>query len=141
MASEAQIRANRLNAKRSTGPRTADGRARSAQNARKHGLAAGPSSPFGPEVERLAKALAGEFAPPDLMRLARRIAQSSVQLALLQGARALVWQRPPSEAGDDGVLQELRRLERYESRALSSRDRALREFTAIQKALLSPRRC
>ena len=38
MASEAQIRANRANALRSTGPRTARGKARSALNGLKHGL-------------------------------------------------------------------------------------------------------
>ncbi len=40
MATEAQIAANRLNAQRSTGPRTADGKAVVAQNAAKHGLLA-----------------------------------------------------------------------------------------------------
>jgi hypothetical protein len=38
MASEAQLRANRLNAQRSTGPRTASGKERTKYNALKHGL-------------------------------------------------------------------------------------------------------
>ncbi len=38
MASEAQILANRLNAQKSTGPRTAEGKAAVSQNAVKHGL-------------------------------------------------------------------------------------------------------
>ncbi|MBN2316014.1 MAG: hypothetical protein JXM79_18955 [Sedimentisphaerales bacterium] len=38
MASELQINANRLNAQKSTGPRTAEGRAIVAKNATKHGL-------------------------------------------------------------------------------------------------------
>jgi hypothetical protein len=40
MASEAQIHANRLNAQKSTGPRTAEGKAAVSQNAVKHGLTA-----------------------------------------------------------------------------------------------------
>ncbi len=38
MATEAQVRANRLNAQSSTGPRTAQGRETASQNALKHGL-------------------------------------------------------------------------------------------------------
>lgn len=40
MASDRQIAANRENAKRSTGPRSEAGKARSARNALKHGLSA-----------------------------------------------------------------------------------------------------
>src|SRR5689334_22108550 len=36
--SEARLRANRLNAQRSTGPRTKQGKAKSAQNPHRHGL-------------------------------------------------------------------------------------------------------
>jgi len=38
MATEAQVQANRLNAGRSTGPRTAEGKATASQNSLKHGL-------------------------------------------------------------------------------------------------------
>jgi hypothetical protein len=41
MATEAQILANRLNAQKSTGPQTPEGKAIVSQNAVKHGLSAG----------------------------------------------------------------------------------------------------
>ena len=44
MTSPAQIRANRQNARRSTGPRTPLGRSTSSQNAPRHGLTAAPQA-------------------------------------------------------------------------------------------------
>ena len=52
MATEKQIRANRENAKKSTGPKTAGGRARSSRNALRHGL----SLPLTLNTEMAAKA-------------------------------------------------------------------------------------
>ena len=51
MATDAQIKANRANAQKSSGAKTEEGQARSAQNARKHGFYA--SNPvFGPEEQQ-----------------------------------------------------------------------------------------
>ena len=61
MTSERKIRANRANARASTGPKTAEGRARSIRNAHRHGLSlpvlADPAS--SQEVEELAREIAG----------------------------------------------------------------------------------
>jgi len=46
MASTAQLDANRENAKKSTGPKTADGKQKSAANSSKHGLQANPTTIF-----------------------------------------------------------------------------------------------
>ncbi|MBN2559834.1 MAG: hypothetical protein JXQ75_02750, partial [Phycisphaerae bacterium] len=51
MATEAQIAANRLNAQKSTGPRTPEGKAKVAQNALKHGLLAKQSVVRGEDAE------------------------------------------------------------------------------------------
>lgn len=46
MATEAQIKANQTNSQKSTGPKTADGKAKSAANSTSHGLMASPRSIF-----------------------------------------------------------------------------------------------
>ena len=80
MSSDAQIQANRENAKHSTGPTTDSGKAVSAQNARKHGFEA----PFRvlPDEDReeysaLLQELRAEWSPitPTEMRLVTSMAQ------------------------------------------------------------------
>lgn len=79
MASERQKRANRLNALKSTGPRTEAGKARSAQNAFRHGLSAQEIVVEGEAVagfEALRGAIALELNPVDTLEqlLADRLA-------------------------------------------------------------------
>jgi hypothetical protein len=68
-----KLRANRANSLRSTGPKSAAGRARSAQNARRHGLGTPVLSDpaLSAEVEIMAQRIAGS-AHPELLELARR---------------------------------------------------------------------
>jgi hypothetical protein len=86
MASARQIAANRRNARRSTGPRSAAGRKRSSRNSFRHGLAAGlPTSAERTQyVERLARKIAG--ASPDIFSLegARTFAQAEFDLAQIR---------------------------------------------------------
>ncbi len=66
MATEAQVAANRLNAQKSTGPRTAEGKAVVAQNAVKHGLLAREGvlrGEDGEEFERHREALLEQLNP------------------------------------------------------------------------------
>ena len=58
--SDARLRANRLNAQRSTGPRTPEGKAISSQNARTHGLTAQTLPIIGADRRRFNK-MAAEF--------------------------------------------------------------------------------
>src|SRR5689334_2077142 len=89
--SEKQLAANRANARCGTGPRTAAGKARSAQNARKHGFTA---STFAivrleelDEVERLKEDLIAVYQPvnPQELFAIERIALA--QQSLLRAAR------------------------------------------------------
>ena len=62
MASDRKIKANRTNARASTGAKTAQGRARSARNALRHGLSLAVASD--PLLSEEVEALAGEIAGP-----------------------------------------------------------------------------
>jgi hypothetical protein len=90
MSSERKIAANRQNARRSTGPRTAAGKKRVSRNAIRHGLArsvlADPS--LSPEVERLARLLAGERDSADQLEAARLAAEAELEIIRVRTARA-----------------------------------------------------
>ena len=88
MISERRLRANRANSRSSTGPSTIAGRATAARNSRRHGLAIPiPSDPaLSAEVEAMAQMIAGdEF--PELIELARRIAEAEVDVIRVRRAR------------------------------------------------------
>jgi hypothetical protein len=81
MASERQIAANRQNARKSTGPRSATGKKRASRNAYRHGL----SKPiwgaeFTRAVDDLARDIAGDAADPATLDLARDAAEAVLDL-------------------------------------------------------------
>ena len=153
MTTDRRLRANRANARRSTGPTSRSGKARAAQNARRHGLSldilADPA--LGQGVEDIAQRIAREAQRPDLIDLARRIAEAHVDVQRirqfrherLQGAvtaahcghqsaapRAL----PAHELAMslEPLTNELKRIDRYTRRALSRRKFAVRDFATAQ---------
>jgi hypothetical protein len=71
--------ANRLNAGRSTGPRTRAGKDRARRNALRHGLSTDLNldSTWGPQIDRFAHALAGEQALDDVVLAAARLASAA----------------------------------------------------------------
>jgi hypothetical protein len=88
MISARKLRANRDNSRRSTGPKTVAGRATAARNSRRHGLAIPiPSDPtLSAEVDALAQIIAGTNSP-ELVELARRIAEAEVDVVRVRRAR------------------------------------------------------
>jgi hypothetical protein len=143
MTSETKIAASRLNGKKSRGPKTLRGKLQSSRNAWRHGLAATPKAEptASPAVKRMAKAICGDaYVDPDLYDLAVTIARWQIVLLGLRTTRnAAAEPRGTPHTKVEGI-QELApslpcdeagaRLGRYERRARSARDRAIRLFVA-----------
>ena len=134
--SDRKIAANRRNAVKSTGPRTAVGRSRTRRNAWSHGLAAVHAHPSRRlEVEPLAVSIAGDSVSPDRLALAHVIAEAELELRRIEQARiALFGELLGGTDWSDAnlkprlspeLLLKLVRLERYKRRAWSKRKKAL----------------
>lgn len=123
MTSQRKIEANRRNASRSTGPRSAEGKARSRLNAVSHGLSAQLSSVIGAEdIARIADLVAPPEADEPLKAAAWRLAQGEVLLDRCRAARAAIAAgaspvADPDPAAIADVSARLQAIERYERRA------------------------
>ena len=98
MTSTAQVEANRANAQKSTGPRTAEGKAVAAQNAVRHGLLAKEVVVKGEdpgEIELYRQQMLAELAPAGLMEetLAQRIVGLSWRLRRAERLQALAYDK------------------------------------------------
>jgi hypothetical protein len=142
MTSQHRILANRANASHSTGPRTADGKARSRGNATRHGLSATvtQASDADAKVERLAAILREEWQSNG--ELPRIIADAEITILRIRAMRAVLLEAISSdvEIGMEGArqaedldakLDQLRKLDDYERRALSRRHNATRELARL----------
>jgi hypothetical protein len=96
--SERKIRANRANARASTGPKTAQGRTRSARNAFRHALSMPiySDAALSEEVQALAREIAGIDANAELQELARQVAEAQIDLRRVRDARHQLLSRAPS---------------------------------------------
>jgi hypothetical protein len=147
MSSERQLLANRANARRSTGARTRQGKARARRNALRHGLAASTlkNSAISADVERLATIIAGDDANPSKFEQASIIAETELTLVKIRAIRAglindhasdLALELPPGQALQTEpaflqVMPVLLKLGRYERRAFSRRKRAMRDYSRL----------
>jgi hypothetical protein len=89
VSNERRTQANRINAKASTGPRTSQGKARAARNARQHGLSlpalADPA--WSVEINTLAARIAGDDADSERWQLACCIAAAHIDVMRVRQAR------------------------------------------------------
>jgi hypothetical protein len=149
MASDRKIAANRRNSWRSSGPRTVAGKLQVSRNALRHGLAAATLRDPGiaAEADRLATAIAGESADAAQREQALIIAESELTLLRVRAVRTNILEQMRATEGSSrgdranavlpGViggayLDQLRRLERYERRAFSRRQGAIRKLLDVQ---------
>ena len=102
MTSDRKTSANRANARVSTGPNTVNGRARSAQNAFRHGLSQPVHSDqvLSKEVQALARLIAGSNASAHMQMLARQVAEAEVDLRRVRLASHQIL----SQAGSMSVI-------------------------------------
>ena len=122
---------NQRNAAASSGPKSAAGKARSSRNALRHGLAIPiwADRALAAEAEELARQMAGANASREVLGLARAVADAQTDVLRIRRARRDLL---AGAAGDPDrksqVALQLLAIDRYENRAFSRRNRAIRAF-------------
>ena len=131
MTSRHKQESNRRNAEASSGPKSAAGKARSSRNALRHGLAIPiwADRALAAEAEALARQMAGANASREVLGLARAVADAQTDVLRIRRARRdlLAGAACDLKAKSQVALQ-LGAIDRYENRALSRRNRAIRAF-------------
>jgi hypothetical protein len=138
-------KSNRRNARRSTGPRTSEGKRAASRNALRHGLAV-PGVHQSDKVKELAEAIAGGDASPSLKQLAQVAAEATLDLrrvndvyvsqvniasnAMQDGLASTSDARAGEKIAD--LANELLKLDRYQRRANSRQRTALKRVDAMR---------
>jgi hypothetical protein len=107
MKLSARVRANRANARRSTGPKTPAGKSAASRNALRHGLAVALTADpnLAGEADRFASMIAGEAANEARFELARRVAEAQVDLLRVRRARSLLLDEVRARAKSPSVSE------------------------------------
>ena len=140
MSSLAKARANRRNSLKSTGPKSPAGKTIAARNSLRHGLSLpvldDPTAAR--EAEDLARAIetsvTGSKADSPRHAVTIRIAEAELDLRRIRLVKRPVTIEVVSDpAQAAGPLRELARIDRYEGRAVSRRNRMIRVFDRMME--------
>jgi hypothetical protein len=109
MASERQIAANRLNARKSTGPLSRAGKRRASRNAYRHGLASSrkPDAATARKLDQLARQIVGDSNSEIILELARSAAEAEFDLARVRLAGVALINRVSAFGSIDPFFDEL----------------------------------
>jgi len=153
MTSPAKIAANRRNARRSTGPRSAAGKARARRNAFRHGLATPGSLDHVAmdRIDNLVDALTIHVHSQLQIQLATVAAEAQAEIERVRRTKVNLVNRASAQLREEGAgllsageraalafagkTEILMACERYERRAISRRNRALHALAKLQREL------
>jgi hypothetical protein len=115
----AELRARRKNAKRSTGPKTPAGRARSSRNALRYGLSLPLTlnTQMATRADLITQSLVSEQAKPTQVVAAIEFPQARLDLARIRAVRGQMMAELDTVLDDLIQLRRLAALDRYEVRA------------------------
>jgi len=141
MATDAPLAANRQNAQKSTGPKTAEGRANSAANSTRHGLTANPTTIFESnphersQYDALKAKLLKQCLPEGELELQ---AFERYVFALYQADRARQMEidtqdRWINEPNSEKLFTQMERILKLGAAQERRADRALKELTRLQR--------
>ena len=153
MTSPAKIAANRRNARRSTGPRSAAGKGRARRNAFRHGLTTPASLDHVAmdRIDNLVDALTIDVHSQLQFQLATVAAEAQAEIERVRRTKVNLVNRASAQLREEGAgllsageraalafagkTEILMACERYERRAISRRNRALHALAKLQREL------
>jgi hypothetical protein len=125
VTNDRKLATNRQNARRSTGPKSLVGKRNSSRNSLRHGLAVPARSvaDLQEDIKAIARAIARASGRDEITEMSLQAAEAQVELFRTRNVCAAI---RGSELSCEELNIRLASLERYERRAFSRRNRALR---------------